>query len=73
MTNPESWSLGYATIYDRHPRQPGTDPGSKGSDTIWIDGVLYPTSLPEGLHDTEPIDAKMDVGVHHFVERLGLP
>jgi len=63
------WRLGYTTIYDLHPVQRGTHPGPGGSDTIWIDGVLYPTSLPEGLHDIEPIEAKMDVGVRARLER----
>ncbi|MDV7090639.1 hypothetical protein [Rhodococcus opacus] len=63
------WQLGYTTIYDLHPKQRGTHPGPDGSDTLWIDGVLYPTSLPAGLHDIEPIDTKMDVGVRGRLDR----
>ena len=63
------WQLGYTTIYDLHPKQRGTHPGPDGSDTLWIDGVLYPTSLPAGLHDIEPIDTKMDAGVRGRLDR----
>ena len=63
------WQLGYTTIYDLHPKQRGTHPGPDGNDTLWIDGILYPTSLPAGLHDIEPIDTKMDVGVRGRLDR----
>ena len=63
------WQLGYTTIYDLHPKQRGIHPGPDGSDTLWIDGTLYPTSLPAGLHDIEPIDTKTDVGVRGRLDR----
>ncbi|MFC9790369.1 hypothetical protein [Rhodococcus sp. NPDC127528] len=53
------WQLGYTTIYDLHPKQHGTHPGPKDTHTQWIDGVLYPTSMPEGLEKLDPIDIEM--------------
>lgn len=63
------WELGYTTIYDLHPKQRGIHPGPKGTHTLWIDGVLYADSLPEGLYDIDPIDTDMKEDERDRVER----
>ncbi|MGW4479455.1 hypothetical protein [Rhodococcus triatomae] len=63
------WRLGYATIYDLHPKQRGIHPGPKGSHTIWIDGVLYSDSLPEALYDLAPVETDMSDDERARLER----
>lgn len=54
------WQLGYTTIYDLHVSQTGLHPGQEDTLTMWIDGTLYPTSLPDGLIEIPPISHDMD-------------
>ncbi|MFG1782647.1 hypothetical protein ACGFIU_09415 [Rhodococcus oryzae] len=63
------WQLGYTTIYDLHPNQRGMHPGPEGTHTLWIDGVVYPDSLPEGLHDLDPIATDMSGEDRERLER----
>lgn len=63
------WRLDYTTIYDLHPRQRGTHPGPDDSGTQWIDGTLYPMSLPQGLVEIDPIDHDMALDLRERIER----
>ncbi|MDH6279882.1 hypothetical protein M2280_001091 [Prescottella agglutinans] len=54
------WQLGYTTIYDLHVSQTGLHPGHEDTRTMWVDGTLYPTSLPDGLIEIPPISHDMD-------------
>ncbi|WP_246782673.1 hypothetical protein [Rhodococcus maanshanensis] len=63
------WERGYTTIYDLHANQRGMHPGPEGTHTIWIDGVLYPDSLPEGLYDLDPIETDMSDDERERLER----
>ncbi|WP_280763155.1 hypothetical protein [Prescottella agglutinans] len=53
------WRLGYTTIYQLHENQTGPHPGRNNTLTMWIDGTLYPTSLPDGLIEIDPISHDM--------------
>ncbi|MGO4202776.1 hypothetical protein AB4Z09_13690 [Rhodococcus sp. TAF43] len=63
------WQLGYTTIYDLHSTQTGLHPSRKNTLMIWVDGTLYPTSLPDGLLEITPISHDMGAAERARVDR----